>query len=217
MRVAVLVGVSLLLAGCSHATTREPEPSVTSTLPSVHPTASTSRPSVAPGAGAPIADVMAWVQAGRPADPASYHSATREGATNDLGDDVAFTAGHTRCITQHVKTLSCLVDLTTRPPRPPDVYGNWIGNWVDFDGSSLRVGSAHGDPGPFLSGDGRPLPDGQTLAFGDFRCRTEQAGLLCVNYAQRSAARMAAAGVEPFGCLHPEVPTPVDAGKRFIC
>lgn len=221
MRVAVLVGVSVLLAGCSQATTSAPEPSATSASVSASgsapPTTSTTQSSPAPAAGAPIADVMAWVQAGRPADGAGYHSATRDGTTNDLGDDLAFTGGHTRCMSRDAKILSCLVDLAVRPSPPPDTYGNWVGNWVDFDGGSLQVGSAHGDPGPFLLGDGRALPDGQTLAFGDFRCRAEPAGLSCVNYAHRSGVRLAATGIEPFGCLHPQVPTPPDAGQRFTC
>ena len=40
------------------------------------------------------------------------------------------------------------------PPPPPDVYGAWKGGWVDFDGSSVLIGSAHGDPGRFAAGQG---------------------------------------------------------------
>jgi hypothetical protein len=36
-----------------------------------------------------------------------------------------------------------------------------IGGWVDFDGSSVQVGSIHGDPGRFTAGEG------PSLAFGD--------------------------------------------------
>lgn len=102
------------------------------------------------------------------------------------------------------------------PPRPAAVYGEWLSGWVDFDGTSVQVGSAHGDPGPFINGDGPELPSGKSLAFGDFRCRTDQIGVFCVNYAHRSAVRFAAAGIEPFGCLQP-VPPPEGVGEKFSC
>ena len=85
--------------------------------------------------------------------------------------------------------LACLVDLTNPPPRPDTAYGEWKGGWVDFDGTNLQVGSARGDPGPFLNGNGPELANGDSLSFGDYRCRADQAGLFCVNYAHQSAVR----------------------------
>ncbi|EUA42258.1 lipoLppI domain protein [Mycobacterium xenopi 4042] len=40
--------------------------------------------------------------------------------------------------------------------------------------------------------------------------------MFCVNYAHRSAVRLAAAGIEPFGCLQP-VPPPEGVGEKFSC
>lgn len=221
MRVAVLIGVSALLAGCSHATTGHPARTTSASPPSQSATTSTTKPVAAPASGAPISDVIAWVEAGPPTDAGGYHRATREGITTDLGGDIAFTtppspSGTTTCMATG-RTLTCLVNLIHPPPRPQDVYGEWRGNWVDFDGSSLQVGSAQGDPGPFLRGAGAELPNGQTLSFGDYRCRTDRVSLFCVNYAHQSGARFAPAGVEAFGCLHPQVPAPADVGTRFVC
>ncbi|MBS9535013.1 hypothetical protein KIH27_15595 [Mycobacterium sp. M1] len=234
MRLLVLLAGYLLLAGCSHATVREPEQTVTSSASSsaAHPSStaptSTAGPSTtaatAPAAGAPIAEVITWIQAGQPVDPAGYHSATAPGAVTDLGDDIAFTAGAgaqraTTCMTDARAAdtgLACDVALIAPPPRPADVYGNWRGGWVDFNGSTLQVGSAHGDPGRFLRGDGPTLPDGATLAFGDYRCRTQGTDVFCVNYAHRSAVKFSPAGIEAFGCLRP-APTPAGAGNLFSC
>ena len=157
--------------------------------------------------------MIAWIEAGEPADAAEFHSATRDGATTQLGDDVAFTtpSGKSNCMTDSKYSggaLACLVDLTNPPPRPADAYGEWKGGWVDFDGTSVHVGSAHGDPGRFAAGTGPELPYGQSLAFGDYRCRSDQAGLFCVNYAHQSAARFSDAGVQPFGCLQPATAPP---------
>ncbi|GFG75809.1 hypothetical protein [Mycobacterium botniense] len=228
MRVSMLVAVSLLVAGCSHAIGSHSHPTTTvslsTTAPVAAPPAKPPVPRSAPGAGAPIADVIAWVEAAAPADAARYHSAIRDGTTTELGDDIAFTgpsgpAGKVRCMTDTKHsgaTLSCLVDLSTPLPRPATAYGEWKGGWVDFSGSSLQVGSARADPGPFIDGDGPQLPDGSSLSFGDFRCRADHVGLFCVNYAYRSAVRLAAAGVEPFGCLRP-VPPPDGVGAKFSC
>lgn len=227
MRTTVLIAVSLLLAGCSHGTVGQPERAQTTASESPQPSGASVAPLTAPQAGAPIADVIGWIEAGQAADAAHYHSATNAGETTDLGDDVAFTAppapesrsGAITCMTDSAHTggaLACLVDLTDPPPRPEGVYGEWKGNWVDFDGVTLQVGSAHGDPGPFRYGDGPQLPSGAALSFGDYRCRTERTDLFCVNYAHRSAARLGRTGVVPFGCLHP-VPPPEGVGALFSC
>ncbi len=170
-----------------------------------------------PGQSAPIGDVVAWIEAASPADPGTYHAATRDGQTTQLGDDVAFTtpSGKTQCMTDS-GPLACLVDLTNPPPRPADAYGEWKGGWVDFDGTSMAVGSAHGDPGRFAAGTGPELPYGQSLAFGDYRCRSDQSGLFCVNYAHQSAAKLSDAGVEPFGCLQPAT-APPQIGEMYSC
>lgn len=228
----VLIAVALLIAGCSHATVSEPEPTTTSgagasrsPAASSTPTKSpTSTPSAPPRSGASIGDVIGWIESGRPVDVAQYHAATNGDETTELGDDVAFTAprgasGATRCMTDSRYTggaLACLVDLADPPARPDDVYGGWKGNWVDFDGTSVQVGSAHSDPGPFRSGTGTELPHGAVLAFGDYRCRADHSDLFCVNYAHRSAVRLGSAGVEPFGCLRP-APAPEGVGRAFSC
>lgn len=227
MRNAALVAVSLLVAGCAHTTIGGQSQQTGTTPGSARAGAATPSaakppaPSAAPGRGAPISGVIAWVEAARPADPARYHSATRGGVTTELGEDVAFATASRKvaCMTDSKHTggaLACLVDLADPPTRPSEVYGEWRGGWVDFDGSSLQVGSAHGDPGPFSKGDGPELPDGRSLSFTDYRCRADHAGLFCVNYAHRSAARLSAAGIEPFGCLQP-MPPPEGVGEKFSC
>jgi hypothetical protein len=141
----------------------------------------------------------------------------RDGQVTSTGDDVAFSApaGTPQCMTERAE-LACLVELADPPPQPPDVYGQWKGGWVDFPGPTLDVGSAHGDPGRFARGTGLPLAYGQSLAFGDYRCRLDAAGLFCVNYAHQTAARFSDAGIEPFGCLQRADP-PADIGMQFRC
>jgi hypothetical protein len=203
MRIAALVAASLLVAGCTHTVAGH---------------AQRARPGT-PAAGDPIADVIAWIEAGHPVDPAGYHSAVRDGTTTQLGADVAFTAaGKTSCAiaADHAGAFACLVKLTDPPPRPDTAYGRWTGGWVDFDGATLQIGAARADPGPFLRGDGPELANGNSLAFGDYRCRADQTGLFCVNYPHRSAARFAPAGIQPFGCLR-SVPPPDGVGIAFGC
>ena len=166
-------------------------------------------------------DVIAWVEAGEAADPAQFHSATRDGATTDLGEDVALTTPSNKasCMTDAKYSqgaLACLVSLTDPPPPPSDVYGQWKGNWIDYDGMGVQIGSVHGDPGRFAAGHGSELPYAQSLAFGDYRCRSDQAGLVCVNYAHQSAARFSDAGVQVFGCLQPAT-APPQIGEMFSC
>jgi hypothetical protein len=221
MRIAVLVAVSLLVAGCSHTVGGHSQQT-----PTTQPTAGPSgnkppAPSAAPGAGAAISDVIAWIEAAHPADPGRYHTATRDGASTQLGSDIALTAnaGKVSCMTDSKHTggaVACLVDLANPPPRPDTAYGEWKGGWVDFAGTNLQVGSARADPGPFINGNGPELANGDSLSFGDYRCRADQSGLFCVNYAQQSAVRFATAGIQPFGCLR-SVPPPDGVGAAFSC
>ncbi|ORV40442.1 hypothetical protein AWC02_18935 [Mycolicibacter engbaekii] len=230
MRRSGLIAVLLLTAGCSGATVHEPEPTssapaTSSTAPSSAVTTTTSaKPVGPPAAGASISDVITWIETARPVDATSFHTATRDGETTDLIDDVAFTVPaaprrDTICMTDSSSAdsaLSCVVDLVTPTPQPDDIYGEWKGGWVDFGGNTLRVGSAHGDPGRFVHGNGAVLPDGSSLSFGDYRCRADRVGLFCVNYAHRAAALISPEGITTFGCLQ-SVPPPADAGKLFSC
>jgi hypothetical protein len=235
MRLTGLIVVLLLIAGCSRATVGEPEPSssppgatatsapsssAASPSSSLKPTA----PQAAPASGAPIAEVIAWIEAGQPVDAAGYHTATRDGVVTNLIDEVAFTVPAdprraTYCMTDTGSAdgvLACVVDLVNPPPPPQDIYGQWKGGWADYSGNTLRVGSAHGDPGRFVHGDGAELPAGSALSFGDYRCRADRVGLFCVNYAHRSAVRFSPEDIGVFGCLRPVSP-PGDAGKLFSC
>ena len=233
MRIAVLLAVPFLVGGLVAAcsTAGSGQSGQTQSAPTTTPASATtttgpsgSKPpaaSTAPAAGAAISDVVAWIEAGHPADPGRYHTATREGATASLGADIAFTAQASKvaCVTDSKHTagaLACLVALTKPPPRPETAYGEWKGGWVDFDGTKLQVGSARGDPGPFINGDGPELANGESVSFGDYRCRADESGMYCVNYAHQSAARFSTAGIEPFGCLR-SVPPPDGVGIAFSC
>jgi hypothetical protein len=226
MRIAALVAVSLLVAGCSHGVGGHSEqtPSSTQTSAGAGPSTTGSKPpgtSTPPAAGASMSDVIAWIEAGHPADPGGYHTATRDGAATPLGDDIAFTANVSKvsCATDSKHTgsaLSCLVSLTTPPPAPATAYGEWKGGWVTFDGVNLQVGAARADPGPFVNGNGPALANGDSLSFNDYRCRADQTGLYCVNYAHQSAARFSPAGIDPFGCLR-SVPPPDGVGTALRC
>jgi hypothetical protein len=222
MRIAALVTVLLLVTGCSHQVSGQSGPTQSSSPASPAPTSGKpAAPSTPPAAGAAISDVISWIEAGHPADPARYHAVTRDGVTTQLGSDIAFTvpAAKVTCTTDSNHTggaLVCLVDLAKPPPRPDTAYGEWKGGWVDFDGTSLQVGAARGDPGPFVNGDGPELVSGDTLSYDDYRCRADQVGLFCVNYAHQSAARLSSAGIEQFGCLR-SVPAPDGIGIALRC
>ncbi|MCV7424471.1 hypothetical protein H7K45_28400 [Mycobacterium yunnanensis] len=232
MRIVLLIGMSALVAGCSGgaggpvaSTQGVPSGSPqTSTQTSTRTTAApTSRPSpvaAAPRQGASIADVSAWIEAGTPVDVAGYRTMTRDGQSTTLGDGVAFTTAgaETNCVTNRYQdgALACLVKLADPPPRPPGIETAWKANWVDFTGTTVDVGSPHGDPGPFVDGTGAELAAGRSLAFGDYRCRADAAGLFCVDYAHQTAIALSARGVEPFGCLRKTAP-PADIGLRFTC
>jgi hypothetical protein len=229
MRLGGVIAALVLVAGCSHpggSDAQKSQPSLSARPSTAHSAPSSTAPTStaakqAPGPGAPIADVITFIEAASPADPGTYHVATRDGEPTQLGGDVAFTTPSNKmnCMTDSKYSggaLACLVALTNPPKQPDDVYGEWKGNWIDYDGSSVRIGSVHGDPGRFAAGSGPELPYGQAIAFGDYRCRSDPAGLFCVNYAHRSAARFSASGVEPFGCLKPTQPNP-QIGQMFGC
>jgi hypothetical protein len=230
MRIALLTAALVLVAGCASAPRVQPTltpippktPTASATTPATTtPTTPTTSavPSAAPSGTSPIDAVIRWVGSGTAADPAGFHSATRDGVATRLDDGIAFVtpSGTTKCMTDPKAggALACMVDLDNPPTRPADAYGEWIGGWVDFDGTTLAVGSAHGDPGPFAAGAGAQLPHGSSLRFGDYQCRSDPAGLFCVNYAHLSGAKFADSGVEPLGCLR-SVPQP-DLGLKFSC
>ncbi|HMZ15271.1 MAG TPA: hypothetical protein PLI79_11305 [Mycobacterium sp.] len=224
MRMVVVFAASALLAaGCSGDSGQARHTQLTPITPSRTATttsATSTTPSAAPAAGVPIAEVIKWVAAAGPVDAAQYHVALRPGSTVQLGDDVAFTTpSGTTCMTdaKHgTPGLACLVDLTDPPPQPPDVYGVWKGGWVDFDGAGVQVGSAHGDPGRFSNGQGPELPYDRSLSFGDYRCRTDETALFCVNYAHQSAVRFSAGGIDTYACARQLTP-PAGIGVQYVC
>lgn len=221
MRIAALVALTLLAAGCSPGHHGQPRPAGQASGTSSTTTAAASGQPGPPAADAATSEVIAWIEAGHPADPAGFHSVTRDGVATPLGGDVAFAAqtGKVVCMTDAKHTGPapvCLVELTNPPAAPMTAYGEWKGGWVFFDGTNLQVGAARGDPGPFVDGDGPALPDGDSLSFADYRCRADRTGVFCVNYAHRSAVRFGTAGIEPFGCLQP-VPPPDGVGLAFAC
>lgn len=230
MRIAVLTAMLLLVAGCSAGpeqppaltpiTPKPPSSSTPATTTTISkPQAKPGVPSAAPSAATPIETIIGWVEAGAAADSAGYHSATRDGATTQLGDQVAFItpSGTTKCMTNKKAdgALMCLVNLADPPAQPTDTYGQWIGGWVDYDGTTLGVGSSHADPGPFAAGSGAQLPYGSTLRFGDYQCRSDKAALYCVNFAHLSGVRFADSGVEPLGCLR--LVSQPELGLKFSC
>ena len=230
MRLVLLLVSSALVAGCSQ--TLDSQSSTARTPLSVPSPSATSSASPAPGSpsrgaepsgsiapDAEIGAVISRIEEGAPAAPEDFGSVTRDGVSTALDGGIAFTTDTVSCISTpryRDGILACLVDLTDPPPRPPDVFTVWKGNWVDFDGSSVEIGSQHGDPGPFVDGDGAALPDGSSVAFGDFRCRADTDAVLCVNYAERAAVRMGADGVDGFGCLSASE-APPDVGVRLSC
>jgi len=225
MRITGLIATSLLVAGCSQSIGGQAQRAETSSSTAPLTTSSAPPSPTPPPPDTPIAGVIAFVEAGKPADPAGFHSATRDGTTTELADDVAFTmpsgtgSDATTCMTDAKYSggaLACLVDLADPPPRPQDAYGEWQGGWVDFDGSSVLVGSVHGDPGRFTNGHGPELPYGESLAFGDYRCRADPVGLYCVNYAHQSAVRFSETGIATYACAK-QITPPADIGEKFVC
>jgi len=121
MRIAGVIAVTALVAACSQSVGGEAEPPGSAQPPSSAAstplTPGATRP---PGPGASIEEVIAWIEAGTPADPGGYHEAFSDGQTTRLGDDIAFTAPSgspndtTRCITDALYSegaLACLVEL----------------------------------------------------------------------------------------------------------
>lgn len=231
MRIAVLLAASVLVAGCSQIPAGQPGPteltpitpsrtsSATKTSTSAA-TTSSSASATAPGPSASAGEAVAWVEAAPPVDGADFQVALRNGISTPLGDDTAFTTAFgTSCMTDSKRVasgLACLVELLDPPPQPPDVYGVWKGGWVDYDGTGVRVGSAHGDPGRFSAGQGPPLPTGGSLSFGDFRCRADTAALVCVNYANNTAVRYSDDGIAAFGCTR-QTPPQAGIGIQYTC
>ena len=232
MRISVLVVTSLLAVGCSStagpagesstvpsASSLSARPSATSSAPSASGKPS-AVPTGVPAPGAEMSAVIGWIEAGTAVDAGGFHTATREGQANDLGADVAFvTAGGINCMTDKDfnGALACLTHPAAPLPQPADTYGHWVPGWVDFEGMTAAVGSIHGDPGRFNSGTGPQLKDGQTLAFGEYRCRADGGALTCVNYAHQTGLRLSDAGVVPFGCLKPVTPPAEGFGQQFGC
>ncbi|MBB5912052.1 hypothetical protein BJY24_000919 [Nocardia transvalensis] len=210
MRIAVLTVLALLAAGCSLTNDKEPH-------------AVQGAQAAAPSAAAPFAAVDAWVQAAAPADPARFGTVTKDGKSTPLKGDVSFTSpsGKIKCTSdfrEGLQGLNCLVDLKNPPKRPEgDSFGNWVGNWIDYSGTTLTVGSFHGDPGPFIYGYGAELPYGNRVGVKDYTCRVDADGLVCVDAAAKSAARISDAGVVPFGCLREHADPKVKAGQSFRC
>ena len=228
MRIAVLFAASLLVAGCSQISGTPPRATQLTPITQSRAAGSisatgTSQPgtsSSAPTPGAPVAEAIDWVEAAGPVDGADFRVALRAGTTTSLGEDVAFTTpSGISCMTdaKHGSPgLACLVNLVDPPPQPADVYGAWKGGWVDFDGDSVEVGSAHGDPGRFAAGQGAPLPVDRSLSFGDFRCRTDTSALVCVNFARRTAVYYSDAGIDTFGCARQSTPS-AGIGVQYTC
>ncbi len=222
------MAVTALTAACSQSVGGEAEPPVSTPAP--QPSSATASPTAAadgrpPGRGASIQEVTDWIEAGTAVDPGAYHEAYLDGVTTRLGDDIAFTAPAgapnetTQCITDAMYnegTLSCLVELRSPAPRPAGAEGVWKPGWVDYSGTTAQIGSLHGDPGPFAKGVGPRLAEGQSLPFGDNRCRSDATGLFCVNYAHRSAVWISVDGVVPFGCLQSVAPPP-QTGALYSC
>ena len=228
MRIAAVTAAALLVAGCSQGSDSQPGLTALTPITPSHPASKTTSspattstsPVAAPRAGAQASEAVAWVEAAGPVDAADFHVALRGGVSTSIGENVAFTTPFgTNCMTdlKHSNSdLACLVNLIDPPKQPADVYGAWKGGWVDFDGTSLQVGSAHGDPGRFGAGQGVPLPPDRSLSFGDYRCRTDSTVLVCVNYAHQTAVRYSDDGVEPFGCTRQDPPA-AGAGLQYRC
>ncbi|QIS15071.1 hypothetical protein [Nocardia arthritidis] len=211
MRIAAIAAILLFVAGCAASTDHQSHDAagaVTAESSRTSTAATTTAKAGPPKPGTPIKEFAAWVQAGTAVDAASYGTVRPSdgGPTQLQSDDRAFVSptGKIKCTSDyqdHIRGLSCLVELKNPPQRPVDDVGHWVGGWVDFPGSELTVGSFHGDPGPFVRGDGAQLGYGSRITVHDFVCRMDTTGLYCVDPTNHAGVQLSDAGVVAFGCL----------------
>lgn len=201
-RLLAISAALILAAGCAN---EKHTATATSPTSSTAPAASQQ---AAPAPGAPLAQLISWIKAGTPADGPKYHHTTggNDSSNGDLKTDIAFTSpsGKISCITQgkYMDGLTCMVKLTNPPTQPRgEDECEWIGGWIEYNGNTAGVGSCHGDPGPFIAGQGAALPYGSRLTYHDYTCRMDQAGLYCASPAAKSGMQINAGGIVPFGCL----------------
>ncbi|MCU1647201.1 MAG: hypothetical protein JWN03_7476 [Nocardia sp.] len=215
--------IPLLLTGCGPSGSNVATPTAVTSPASGAATSGTAAPATAPAAGAPLSAVIAWIHAGTTVDVSKFHTATTsDGTLNDLGPDVAFVSPTKKieCMTDDRAApsptgLSCLVQMDNPPARPDDNHGNWVGGWVDFPGSTLGIGSLHGDPGQFTSGTGNTLAYGSRITFGGYDCRMDSSGLVCADQTAGSGVQVSSGGAVPFGCLS-KATTP-EHGISYAC
>ncbi len=216
MRLAVLVGVVLMVSACSQSMPGNARPAV-------GPAPATSSTAQAPESG--LQDRIMWVRQGTPVDLAPYHSvATEGGPVTDLATDIAFVSPTHKisCITGvefDFDGFDCLVELKEPAPAPGEGYGQWFGGYVTYSGQRLTVGQFRGDPGLFINGEGPTLPYDSTVTFGEYLCRLATTGLTCVNPAQRTGVQLSSEGVVPLGCLRelPEAEREPTVGRAYAC
>ena len=217
MRIAVLIAASVLVAGCSQSVggdAERPTPSLTAPPSTTradaidHVTAPRRRPPDrrARARRSPTSSHGSRRAARRSRrvslrDPRRRHDTARR--RRRIRHAVGQGQLHDRLEVQRRRAgMSGGADRTRRrDPTTPTESGRAAGSTSTASSSwSARVTWRSR---PFAAGIGPELPYGQSLAFGDYRCRGDQAGLFCVNYAHQSAARFSDAGVQPFGCLQP--------------
>lgn len=166
--------------------------------------------------------LAAWINEGIADDPANFHDTLLDGVPTPLSSegDVAFRQPGTvrgreslGCISSK-GMLTCMPPLSSPVRKPTKVVDHWVGNWMEFDGSTITVGGIHGDPGVFIDGSGKPLAFGHTLAFGDYKCRSDLTGMYCVNLPKRTGFRFSNT-ITPYGCTQVEVPR--GSGAKFKC
>ncbi len=222
MRIAALIAVPLLVAGCSHAGSGDTEQ--TSTQHRVVPS-DTSLDAAFPIGEQTSGTAVSGFSAGRrgadrgPSSPGSRPvTAGRSGPLSRRGTrrrhhpagqrhrlHRQWRAGgrpvlHDGCQAHRQRPgVPGQADQSATPAR--DGLRRMEGRLGRLRRHNLQVGETRGDPGPFVTGNGAELANGDSLSFDDYRCRADQAGLFCVNYAHQSAVRFSAAGIEPFGCL----------------
>lgn len=225
MRIAAVVAVVFVAAGCSSA---QPAPS-TSVSSQPPPGAASAQAadtsSVAPARGTPLDQVIAWIQAGTAVDVSRYQYATAtDGAVTHLPSDITFVtpSGKTACATElryGDTDLECVANLKNPPPRPPSgEHIDFDGDWIEYQGAGATVGSFHGDPGPFAPGRGPRLPYGSRITFRGYDCRMDQTGLYCANAEAQSAVKISDSGLIPFGCLQQNPDAAKDGvGELFRC